>query len=545
MENFTRNLLKWGSIVVGVAVIAKAVQRIRKYRKMPWLQEQIFHHPTTPCPVEGKFIFKPASVLAEMIRNGIATSEEVVQEHINHIKNQNWKTNALVWLFEEDALEAARQADQKRAAGEATGLLFGVPVTVKEHYWVAGKPSNCNTLRYAAFKAPRNAALVENLLSEGAIIIGTTNVPEMVLDYQTQGKIYPTASNPYDLTRTPGGSTGGGAAAVASGFSTAELGSDTIGSVRVPAAFCGLYALKPTEKTISLFDGGWPAPIDHYLFREMAMPGPLTRTIDDLEIMWNVLRKGSEYNQMLDAVEPANKLTDYRIAWIDDWQDKIYIGKDVKQKLDHLVTNLATQGVAPVKDAPDLFVEMTNMALIMASYSWFFDRNWIARKFTKAGIKLLKSHRINYPDSLKILKVKNEKNYNKVLERRQKLINKTEEFFKEFDFLITPVTSGAAIVKGPIAYKIPVDGLKMPYWDYFAYGQVVNATGHPAISIPLGLNTLGLPIGIQVVGRYYSEKDLLQFARLIQPLHDGYIKPIAITNEYTLNPYEAGMAVVS
>ncbi len=528
-------ILKWSGSITGVCLMTKIITTVLRYRKIKKivnLQEDIFRPLAEPFPVEEKYIFKSAYELAEMIRKGRASSLEVVQEHINHIKNNNWKVNALVWLYENDALEAARHADEEIAVGKPAGLLHGVPVTVKEHFWVKGKPTNVNDLRFAGFKAPRNGAMVNNLLAEGAIIIGSTNNPEMLLDYQTHGQIYPTASNPFDFTRTPGGSTGGGAAAVASGFSPADMGSDAVGSLRVPAAFCGLYALKVTEKTLDLFDANWPASIDKYLFREMAVPGPITRSVDDLELMWNALRRNSPYNNQLNAVKPPKKLSHYRIAWIDDWGKTIYTGRDVKSKMNKLISNLEGEGVLTFKDAPDLFEEMSQMAMLLASYSWFLDPHWITRKFSKAGLRMMKSKRLDPLKMPQMVEVKNKKNYQAALARRQELIERTEEFFHNYDFLITPITAGPAIEKGPMAYKIKIDDTKMHYWDYFAYGQVFNATGHPAISIPLGFSQNGLPIGVQVIGKYYSEKELLHFARLIEPLHLGYSKPTSMIREY-------------
>ena len=165
--------------------------------------------------MERRFLYASAGELAAMIRNGEATSHAIVEAQINYIKNTNYKTNAFVWLFEAEALDAAKAADERVARGEPTGLLHGVPVSVKEEFWVKGKPNTLNAEMFQGFKAPRNGEIVDALVEQGAIIIGTTNVPMMLGDLQTFGEIYPAASNPYDARRTPGGSTGGGAASVA------------------------------------------------------------------------------------------------------------------------------------------------------------------------------------------------------------------------------------------------------------------------------------------------------------------------------------------
>jgi amidase len=275
------------------------------------------------------------------------------------------------------------------------------------------------------------------------------------------------------------------------------------------------------------------------------VPGPITRSIDDLELIWNSLRRDSPYNSQLDAVKPTKKLAEYRIAWIDDWEQKIYTGRDVKAKISKLIKRLKTEGVKTSKDAPDLFVEMSQVALLLASFSWFFDFSWMARKFSKAGLRMMSSKRLDPLQTHEVLTLKNKKTHQKALDRRQRLIEKTDEFFQKYDFLIIPISAGPAIEIGGLAPKIRIDNKKMHYWDYFAYGQVFNATGHPVISIPLGFNDKGLPIGAQVVGKYYSEKELLHFARLIEPLHDGFNKPIALIREYAEKSIAAGFAVIS
>jgi amidase len=530
MKADSKSLLKVLLLGFSAAALAFVTAKSLRKKKLPTLQQQLFNPPGHPYPVGGKFIYRSATHLAAMIRNGEATSVEIVQEHINHIKNNNWKINALVWLFEEEALEAARKADEMVSAGHTTGMLHGVPVTIKEHFWFKGWPSNVNTRKFSDFVAPRHSHMVENLLKEGAIILGSTNIPEMLMDYQAHGQVYPTASNPYHFEYTPGGSTGGEAAAIASGFSTAGLGSDLIGSIRVPASFCGLYGLKTTEYTLDLFDGGWPADITRFLLRDIAVAGPLARTIDDLELMWSALKRDSEYNHLLDIPIALKQLKDYRIAWFDNWEDKIYTGNDVREKLDELIGKLTTAGAATTKDVPAYFTEMLQVTLIMASFSWFFDPDWITRKFVSTASRLIMSNRIDYMDAAKVFMPKTEDNYAGILHRRRALVEEVNNFFKNYDLLILPVAAGPAIRKGPLARPLTVDGHKMFYWDYFAYAQCFNATGNPALAIPLGLNKEGLPIGIQVVGGHFSERKLIHFARLLEPLQTGFVNPFLMEN---------------
>ena len=204
-------------------------------------------------------VYEPAHELARLIREGLTTSVGIVKQHIARIKERNDDLNAIVALFEEEALAVAAERDAQAQAGTFLGPLHGVPVTIKEQFWIQGKRSTINARMFKDFVAPEDAVVVDRIRRSGAVILGHTNICRMLLDYQVWGDIYPEGKNPYNVAFTPGGSTGGGAAAVAAGFSPIELGGDLGGSIRVPANFCGLYGLKPTENTVPLH-GNIPLP---------------------------------------------------------------------------------------------------------------------------------------------------------------------------------------------------------------------------------------------------------------------------------------------
>ena len=297
MKTRSRKILKWTGAVLGIIVLIVGSLGIyiwynmpRPHGKKPELQTELFKKPEAEFPVNGIYIFKSATELAELIRTKKATSVDITQEFINFIKNNNYKTNAFVWLFENEALEAARKADEKVARGEKLGSLHGVPVCIKEQFWIKGKYSNVNAVQFQSFIAPQNAAIVDAWINEGAIILGTTNIPNMLIDLQTFGDLYPRGNNPYDTSYTCGGSTGGGAAAVASGFCPLALGGDMGGSIRVPSAFCGLYGLKPTENTMESY-GTFPDLSSDKTYVTMAVTGPIARTIEDIDLSWKALIK--------------------------------------------------------------------------------------------------------------------------------------------------------------------------------------------------------------------------------------------------------------
>lgn len=535
MKPILKKTLKWFGIIMA-AIILIALFLALYIRSLmpkaegqpPTLQAELFQKPKAPFPVSEKYIYKSAKELAALIREKKATSLEIMQEFINHIKNNNYKTNAFVWLFEEEALQAAAAADQKIQRGEITGILHGVPVCIKEEFWVKGHPSTWNSSQFQNFMAPRNAAIVDAWLAEGAVILGTTNVPRMLIDMQTAGEIYPEAHNPYDVKRTPGGSTGGGAAAVASAFCPLSLGGDMGGSIRVPAAYCGIYGLKTTEESMGRHFGSSPDTTGNHHYYRLAVAGPMARTIDDIDLGWKALIKPWYQNNKWLEVDSTKSLRSYKIAWFGELQlpnDKISVSSDVLTKLDQLIANLNKEGVATNNVQPPKLAEMRQMHMLLMAYMVFAKQPWIIRQLIKHEFESGTPLKIDMSEGLERIGDADEEEYEKILKRREALKQSLEDFFKKYDFLIMPITIGPAMVKNPSHEPIEINGKKMEYWDQFHYPMFFNATGHPALTIPLGLNDQGLPIAVQLVGPMFSEQRLIHFAKMIEKLHEGYVAP--------------------
>ncbi|MBK9737573.1 MAG: amidase [Saprospiraceae bacterium] len=515
-------------IIAVVAGIYIWTQMPKPMGEPPALQAELFQKLDVEFHVEGKFIFKSATELAMMIKNKEATSVGITQECINYIKNNNYKTNAFIWLFEKEALDAAKAADLKVERGEPLGSLHGVPVCIKEEFWVKDKPCTWNSKNFQGFVAPRNAPVVDAWLQEGAIILGTTNVPSMLIDIQTMGDIYPEASNPYDTKRTPGGSTGGGAAAVSSGFCPLSLGGDMGGSIRIPSGFCGIYGLKTTEGSMGKNYNSAPDTTGNKKYFCMAVAGPMARTIDDIELGWNAMIKPWHDNNKWLPLEEHKDLDQYKLAYFDEWHfgnNKIPISTDVKKKLQILVSTMKSAGVKMENVQPDYFVEMRQMHMLLMAYMVFAKQPWIIRQLIKHEFESGTPLKIDMSEGIERIGDVDEAQYDKIIVRRDTLRAKMERFFHIYDFLILPITPGPPFIKNPKHEAMSVDGVKMEYWDHFHYTMCFNATGHPALTIPLGLNNEGLPIAVQIVGPMFSEKRLIHFAKLIQTLHEGYIAP--------------------
>jgi amidase len=540
MKPRAKSILKWVTIILSSLLLMAIVfglyvkSILPKFDGRPVvLQAELFKKPAQPFPMEGKFIYKSATELAAMIRTKQASSVEIVSEFLNNIKNNNYKYNALIFIREQEALEDARKADEAVAKGDTVNKpLLGVPVTIKEMFWVKGSPSTWNAKMYG-FTAPRNAEVVKQIKNAGAIILGTTNQPFMLADYQTQGEVYPTANNPFDTTRTPGGSTGGGAAALAAGFTTLELGSDLGGSIRQPAVFCGLWSLKPTYGTVNITDG--TSPDSAYVYTRLAMEsaGPLARVPVDLKLMWDVIRNTKidpRFQKLIEWKPSSEKSLDqYKMAWTDEWKfngDTVKVSDVTKQKLSTFIHSLELHKVVVEKKAPDLYSELHKMFLSTFASMMGENQPWLMRKFIQMEYTKADDGSGNYEPFMTTIMDASDEGWKEIQAEREILITKWEDFFKQYDFFICPVTYDAAFKKGESWKPIKADdGTLVQYMDYQAYAFVINATGHPAITVPLGLNKQGLPMGIQIVGPFYSEDELLHLAKLLEPLTPKFQKP--------------------
>jgi len=479
-----------------------------------------------------RFIYKSANELATLIKQRKATSFEIISEFITHIKNNNHKYNSIIWLREQEALAEAKKADEAVAKGENLPLLLGVPVTVKEEFWLKGSPVTLNAKLNEKFIAPEDGPIVTQLKKAGAIILGKTNLPTLLMDFQVQGEIYPKGNNPYDTAYTPGGSTGGGAAALAAGFTSIEIGSDLGGSIRVPASFCGLYGLKTTWGTINITEGD--GTNTNALKKRFALntAGPLARTPEDLELAWQVLKgtkPDARFQQPIQWKQPSGKkLSGYKIAWMDEWKTNdgfIKVSQFVKEKIGQLTDSLKQKEASIIKYAPDTYDEMMKSYLTCLALLAGEDQPLEVRKSINAGMKVWDDGTGMLEPFYITMNNPNDAAWKAWQLQNNKLKAKWDLFFSKYDFFICPITYGPAFKKCEKGSLITEDGISISYFRYFPYATILNPIECPAITIPLGLNEKGLPIAVQVIGPRFSEPELLYFAKLIKPLVPGFIRP--------------------
>ncbi|HEY1869942.1 MAG TPA: amidase [Chitinophagaceae bacterium] len=484
----------------------------------------------------SQYIYKSAIELARLIREGKATSMGIVSEHIERIKNHNDKLNALISIFEVEALQEAATCDKEAKEGKFRGPLHGIPVTIKEQFWIKGKNSNTNFKMLKDFVAPEDAVIVDRIRKSGAIILGQTNVPRNLLDYQVSGDIYPEGKNPYNTDYSPGGSTGGGAAALAAGFTPLELGADFGGSVRVPSNFCGLYGLKPTEKTVPLY-GNIPLPKKAKSFIvHMVQAGPLARDIGDLELLWKIIVGPHESDRNIPDInwkQSAKKsLSEYKIAWTDGWPG-FETSSQIKTAIKSLADKLNTNGCYIEMRIPDDTLHIESLKTWAGIFPYVIAQGtpWFIRAIIKMQLysNLLKGAKKEMPYITKPMNnaFKLDANhYGEMMHQKRLITQRWENFFSEYDFLICPVAFGPSFERTKTGSKLSYEGKEMIYLKYvWPYVACFNVSGNPVITIPLGLGKEGLPLGVQIVGKYWSEPELINFAKQVAKLTEGFVIP--------------------
>ncbi|MET9310218.1 amidase family protein [Kribbella sp. NPDC003505] len=440
-----------------------------------------------------------AGEIADRIRTGQVSSREVTEELLARIADDQ-EVNAVVEVRREYALAAADRADAMVAARGSLGSLgplgslHGVPMTVKECFDVAGLHTTWGNPAFAEHVADRDAAVVERLQRAGAIVIGKSNVHAMLADFgQTANEIYGRTNNPADLTRTPGGSSGGGAAALAADLTYLEYGSDLVGSIRLPAAYCGVYGLKPTNGLIP--QRGFQVPGTPYLPSELpnlSTIGPLARTAGDLRLALHATA-GPEAPYSYTLPRPRHdRLADYRVGVVLDHPAAPVTG-EVGDALSDTIDRLAHSGAKIVDNWPD-GVDPTEQAEEFGrQVELFFALHANSEGDPDGGAG----------SGLTLEDVRG------LDRRRMAARGRWQRYFEDVDVFLCPTSFTVAFPHG----SSTIDGL--PYETQVFWIAHAALTGHPALSMPIGHTPAGLPIGAQVIGPWHEDDTAITFAELL------------------------------
>ena len=470
--------------------------------------------------------FASALEAAEAIRNKNISSVELTQRTFARIDKYNQNLNAFAYQTREEALARAKQADEAQAKGKTLGRLHGVPIHVKESFAVAGNPCTWGIPALKDVKAPENSEAVKRLLGAGAVLIGGTNVPINLSDWQSYNAIYGTTNNPWDVTRTPGGSSGGTAAALAAGLGYLSIGSDIGGSIRIPAHFCGLYGHKPTLDLVNL-DGHAPGgQLDLPGFSTLlAVGGPIARRAEDLLVTMRILGGPADYTAKAWKWElPAPRhesLRDFRVGYVLD-DPYCPVTPDTKTALEKAVRAIEKAGAKMRPGWPNGFqIDALYKNYMFHLYAFLYaetppsEREAFQKQLAEEG------HPI---PGLAPFAEWQQQNLSRLRYRAQ-----WQSYFNEVDVFLSPVAFTSAMPHDhsePQSKRtITTPQSKRPYFDLVRWIAPGTLTGCPATAAPVGQGAGGLPIGMQIMGPFWEDATPITFAKLLAREIGGFSAP--------------------
>jgi Asp-tRNA(Asn)/Glu-tRNA(Gln) amidotransferase A subunit family amidase len=454
----------------------------------------------------SELTFLSAVAMAEQIRRKKLSPVELVEAHLTRIEQLNPKLNAFVQVDGERARRAAQAAESAVTRGEKLGPLHGVPISIKSSIDVAGLRCEAGTKLRAGYVASQDAPLVARLRAAGAIVLGVTNTPELLMAWETDNLLYGRTNNPWDVTRTPGGSSGGEAAAIASGCSAGGVGSDGGGSIRVPAHFSGICGLKPTPGRIPA-TGHFPMSVGPFAL--LGVVGPLARTVADLKVLFEVMQ-GPDDGDPSAAPVPvrwtaASDLKKLRVGYFED-DGRTPVTAETRAAVRTTAQALERAGFQVAPFCPE--------GLELAQQLWW-------KLFGVAGGMLLgpmmQGHEAELSPILRQFssRVAAEKPHTgqTLLDtwiERDLLRMRIFAQMREFPVLLCPVAAVPAFRHGERRWTI--EGRAVKYLDAWSYCEWFNLLGMPGMAAPVGKSAEGLPIGVQMVGLPWQEEVVLGVA---------------------------------
>jgi len=472
--------------------------------------------------------FASALDAAAAIRSKRISSVELAERMLARIERYNPKLDAFVYVTRERALMKARKADEAIARGEPLGVFEGVPFAIKESFAVKGEPDTWGIPEFKNAKAPADSAAVERLDAGGAVLTGGTNVPFNLMDWQSYNAIYGTANNPWDLGRTPGGSSGGSAAALAAGLTYLSVGSDIGGSLRLPAMFCGVYSHKPTIDLVPT-RGQVPGGVGglHGSSTGLSVAGPMARSARDLAAALTLLGGPDGYDKKAWSwkLPPPRqrRLKDFRVGFVLD-DPMAPPTSEVKPVLERTLAALERAGV-PLRAGWPSGYQLTQGAytdqFLLAALSFAqepAEQQARERKTFAAGGSA-------WADGALASFERWQKQRFQQLAYRQMW----QDYFEGVDVFLMPAAFS-------VAFRHTHDGDmntrlvdtpegQRPYMDFMPWIVTPTLTGCPATTAPIGLSATGLPVGIQVMGPFWEDATPIEFAALMAEEIGGFAMP--------------------
>jgi aspartyl-tRNA(Asn)/glutamyl-tRNA(Gln) amidotransferase subunit A len=450
----------------------------------------------------AELCFSSAARLAGMIARREVSPVEVVDAVLERAERLQPVLNMFAVITADAARTAARTAEAQVMRAEALGPLHGVPITIKDNLPVGGLPMRNGSAAFADFVPSQDAAVVTRVRQAGAIPIGKTNLPEFAHKVLTDGPLFGVTRNPWSLAHTPGGSSGGGSAALAAGVAPIAIGTDGGGSIRCPAACTGTAGIKATLGRIPFetFPDG---------FANYAFVGPMTRVVEDLPLMLSVMAGSHEDDPYSLAAGPftpgprRETVAGLRVAWIDRFGD-VQPDAEVAAATSRAVKTLADHGAHVETPLVPELERVFDTYVVIATTAHAARLEAIAAKF---GDRLSDSIRQSISRGLTYSAA----DWQRAHDQRTVLFRAVQRLFERFDLIVTPtMTTPAKTVDagGSIATDM--------YADWAGYLYPFNLTGHPAMSLPCGFSAAGLPIGLQLIGSWFGEHRMLDVALMLE-----------------------------
>jgi amidase len=478
----------------------------------------------------GDLAFRPAKELAALIRRKKIGCLELLEHYLTRVDKYNPRLNAIVVMDADGARKRARAADAALRRGKAWGPLHGVPMTIKESYDVVGMPTTWGIPEFKDNFPTRNALAVDRFLGAGAVLFGKTNVPIFLGDYQSYNAIYGTTNNPWDVSRSPGGSSGGSAAALAAGLTGLEAGSDIGSSIRNPAHYCGIFGHKPTYGIVSTRGQS----LGRVAAGDISVVGPFGRSAADLELGLSAMAGPDEIDGSgwtLRLLAPRKKaLREYKVGVVltdpnsevdREVQDRVQAVADFLAKKKAKVSDRARPAI-DTTEAQRVYIQLLRAATSGRQTDEMFRQNLeIARDLRPDDdgyyARMMRANTMSHREWLRLN------------ELRHQMRLRWAAFFEEYDLLLCPAAATAAFPHDQQGERwersVVVNGRPVPTTDQLFWAGYSGMAFLPSTVAPAGFTPGGLPVGVQIVGPQYGDRACIEFARLLESEFQGFVAP--------------------
>jgi amidase len=474
--------------------------------------------------------FFSAKKLASLIRRRKIGSVELLDLYLERVARLNPKLNAIIVLDQERAREHARKADRAAARGDWKGPLHGVPMTVKESFDLEGHPTTWGRIDMKGNIAKRNALAVQRLMDAGAIVFGKTNVPVMLSDWQTFNPVYGTTNNPWDVTRVPGGSSGGAAAALAAGLTGLELGSDIGASIRNPSHYCGVFGHKPTFQLCPSTGHNLPPNLS---VKDMAVIGPMARSADDLEIALKLISQPDEMlarGVKLTLARPKSDAKKLKIAVLTT-ASTAEVDDSVQTAILAAAKAFARGGAKISETArPDFDLHEAHRTFIHllrgATSSALNDEQFARQRELAAKTRPGDDRYAAWMMHANTMPIREWHLWN---EKREQIRRVWAEFFREWDLLLCPTAATPAFPHNQNGERwermVMVNGKPQPSTTQMFWAGFPGMAYLPSTIAPAGLTGEGLPVGVQIVGPQFGDFATIAAAQFLEREFQPFVPP--------------------